>query len=346
MGEAYVILTQSRSENKGDSNDFVFSAAFRPLALDFGDWSIGFGSSYVASLSRGEERDSFTPELETPEIPPYTIIGYEAKDSEAYSITQTLAFSMIGSFPTLEMQMSMDIGYAWTELTVDVGTATALIETGGNPVPLIYHDYRYRQRTEGTFLRWEFRKFMPNYIVFHDVTFLNFVSVALYNIYNRKTTMRRSRVDWVRWDLSSVLGPPWQPVVDEYNVDLPAEIVHPQFPLFLRMPAPDPQDDEAEGPSDKIVEANVFAFDIILRLCTFPVKLPVFHAEGISIDALCTIAHTTGELMGDDLHGLGISLGTELSLFDVLFIGYTYHWEMKNDLDDSMTLTIGIGLYG
>lgn len=349
-GEAYIAFTRSRSEGNEDGDDFVGSAVFRPFVLDLGKSSLAFGIGYAGDISTSDIPGSsdyigLSEPIEGFEGAAVNLTTIDTSKSVADTALQVVSFSVMGSFPTIGLQVSVDAGYAWSTLKGKADTITQNVELvlpdlGTYNLPVTYEDYRYEQRQEGIFFRCEFRKFFYR-------NYLNFFSLSFYTIQNIKYTHRVSRVTRATWNLNSLKELFLENTfLVENDVDLPSVIYHPELPDIFFYPLADPQDTDATTRSKKVLEADVYNVNLIARLYTVPVQLGIFHRQGISLDVTGGLSHTTGELLEDNWHGLGISLGGQVSLFDVIFVGYTYTWEQRNDLSDSGALFIGIGLYG
>lgn len=339
--DMYVMFSKTRNVNKGDEETFAGYVSFRPIALDFKDFSLAFGVSYTGSMADLNERDDVTHEDldiadvgEPPKMRPGTI---SAQNVEGYSVQNAISFSTLASFPRHGLQIVMDVGYAWTKIKVDADLNARVRYSTDDPTFSFedrIDDYTYLQANNGVYLALEIRKFF-------DRNYLNYFNLMIYGIQKIETDRRRSYGNVTGQFVWTETGQPIPGTADVLGrVDLPVMMyVPPRWPpSFLTHKLPDPQEGDFNG--------SFVGGTMLTRLVAFPMDIgDLLQHQEIALDAMGGFEHTAGELLGSDFHGIGINVGGQLSLFDIVSVVFTYTFQRNNDLEDEWDVTLVLGLH-
>jgi hypothetical protein len=336
LGDLYVLFSKTRNATKGDEEAFAGYASFRPFALDFKDFSCAFGVSFTGAMGKFEEGNAEEQEDVDignliPKMRPGSIT---LKKADGYSIQSAVSFSTLTSFPKQGLQIVMDIGFAWTKLkaTGDINAKVLEYFNSDPNQPLFYYvdtidDYTYMQRNNGVYLSLEIRKFFER-------SYLNYFSFMVYGIRKIETDSRES-TGIVTGKLTDLNGNPF-PIIDSLGrVKLPTTLWK---DVFFEHELPDPQEGDFNG--------SFIGGSLVARLIGFPVDVgELIKNQDISLDALFGLEHTAGELLGADFHGIGVNVGGQISLLEVVSVAFTYTFQRNNDLDDEWDVTLVLGLH-
>lgn len=332
VGEAYALFSKTRNSANGDEQAASAFLAFRPFALDFGSFSLTFGVSFVGVLDGFEESDAV--EYDTVDIASQTSrMTINARNLEGYVVQNTVNFSVLFSMPAWELQCLLDVGYAWTRLksTFDISARVHDIDLGGPlfDVEDTIEDYEYIQKDVGFYLSFEIRKFFNR-------EYLNYFSLSIYSLFKLETDARssRGRVKAIAYYEGAPIDGSER---DLGRVNLPTTLYAAEI---FEHEVPDPQ----EG---KDFNSNSLGITLITRLISIRMDIPsLLEGQSISVDMVTGVEHNAGELFGSDFHGVGINLGAQLSLFDIIAVGYSYTWQRNNDQEDEWDVFVLVGLYG
>ena len=333
----YMLLSTEEDSDDSNTNSFYGYIAFRPFALDFGNSNISFGLSYSGNF--GElDAENITED----KIIQGTYYDIEAIDGKIYTEMQSLKFSVLGNFPELGLQVLFEAGYARTRIRGSFdGTFTRPAVVFNDtplytaPVDTHYNDYKYEQEDESFFFFLEVKKFFPR-------NYLNFFRLVFYGNIPLRTRGRKSRahVDVV------VLDNDGNPIdgsgQDLGEVDLPTEGTLYEGNLLFETTI------DLVDPQNKEFDNTFIAGNLSTRIVTFPVDvsfIPILKNQGISLDVLSGLKYATGELFYSDRHGASLSLGAQVSFFEAVAVSYRYTWEHRNDVENSWTVMLQIGLF-
>ncbi len=222
---------------------------------------------------------------------------------------QVVAFSVLASFPEIGLQVVAEVGYAWTRFRLTADEIVGIDNTTG--IQLDFGDYAYKQRDENFYAGFEIRKFF-------DREYFDYFAIYGSTFIHLDNTFRSSRADLT----ASVGGF----VLQEFGrIDLV---------------------DDADPASNDALESSFFAINFNTRMFTVPIDLPIVKGRGISFHGLAGLEHSTDDLFDADNHGLGYSLGFQVSFWDAVTIGYINTWQTGNDLDNDGVFAVAVGLYG
>ena len=304
--EFYTSLQRKREEDDQDSYIAIGYTALRPFALDFDDFSLAFGVSYLGRYIVSDDINKLRP---------VSISGSPgtawADEVEVEGYQNAINFSLLASFPEIGFQFIFDIGYgtAYTKETIELID----VQLNNRLASAAYDRYRYKQLDEGIFISFAFLKSF-------DRDFLDFISIFMYTGLRTKNRRRISQAY-----LRARMGR--SPQVNAGKHDLPTRIG--------RIPFADPQSAGNFG-------LNLFSISATVRIYT----IPIYKHRGISFALYGAAEHITGELVGEDFYGLRLKIGGMVTLFDAISVRCNYVNEDGNDQEDAWEVALNIRVSG
>ncbi len=308
--EMYVSLQRKREEDNQDTYKEIHYISVRPFALDFGNFSLSFGASYIGRWAHSDDIDKVQDVLVGNQA---AVANAEGIETEAYQ--QAMNFSVLASFPELALQMIFNVGYGTSHLRETIDSITV---DAGNVVATL-DNFQYKQHDEGVFTSFTFLKSF-------DRDYFDFLNVFMYGGFRTQTTLRNSNAT-----LTSNIGN-GAIIVNSGKQELP-------FVDAAGVPFADPQ-------SADEFQISIMSATATLRMFTIPMDIGFVQDKGLSLHLFTGIEHVTGELLGEDFYGVRYKLGGVVGIFEGITFRYNYVWETGNDQENAWEMSLSFVVSG